>query len=107
MPTALETPGLPNPLRWTRRRALALAAGGIAGALAAATPLQALAQAAPWPNKPVRLVIPFPAGGSTDIVGRLVADKLSQSLNQPFVIDNRAGAGGTTGSDLVAKAPPD
>jgi tripartite-type tricarboxylate transporter receptor subunit TctC len=60
-----------------------------------------------WPNKPVRLVIPFPAGGSTDIVGRLIGDKLTQSLGQPFVIDNRAGAGGTTGSDVVAKAAPD
>ena len=96
-----------TPPSFTRRQALALAAGSIAGALAAVVPLHALAQAASWPTKPVRLVIPFPAGGSTDIVGRLVADKLSQSLNQPFVIDNRAGAGGTTGSDLVAKAPPD
>jgi tripartite-type tricarboxylate transporter receptor subunit TctC len=65
----------------------------------------AFAQA--WPAKPIRLVIPFPAGGSTDIVGRLIADKLSQSLGQAVVVDNRAGAGGTTGSDLVAKAAPD
>lgn len=65
----------------------------------------AFAQA--WPAKPVRLVIPFPAGGSTDIVGRLIADKLSQALGQPFVIDNRAGAGGTTGSDVAAKAAAD
>jgi len=67
----------------------------------------AAAQAQGWPNKPVRFVIPFPAGGSTDIVGRLIGEKLGQSLGQPFVIDNRAGAGGTTGSDLVAKAAPD
>lgn len=60
-----------------------------------------------WPTKPVRLVIPFPAGGSTDIVGRLIGDKLSQGLGQAVVIDNRAGAGGTTGSDVVAKAAPD
>lgn len=72
---------------------LALAAGG------------ALAQS--WPAKPIRLVIPFPAGGSTDIVGRQIAEKLTQSLGQPVVVDNRAGAGGTTGSDLVAKAPAD
>jgi tripartite-type tricarboxylate transporter receptor subunit TctC len=55
----------------------------------------------------VRLVIPFPAGGSTDIVGRLIGEKLSLALGQPVVVDNRAGAGGTTGSDLVAKAPAD
>jgi tripartite-type tricarboxylate transporter receptor subunit TctC len=73
--------------------ALALGTGG------------ALAQA--WPAKPIRLVIPFPAGGSTDIVGRLIAEKLSQSLGQPVVVDNRGGAGGTTGSDVVAKAAPD
>ena len=60
-----------------------------------------------WPSKPIRLVIPFPAGGSTDIVGRLIADKLTQSLGQPVVVDNRGGAGGTTGSDVVAKAAPD
>ena len=60
-----------------------------------------------WPTKPVRFVVPFPAGGSTDVVGRLVAEHLRQSLGQPFVIDNRAGAGGTTGSDVVAKASPD
>ncbi|MBA2961982.1 MULTISPECIES: Bug family tripartite tricarboxylate transporter substrate binding protein [Ramlibacter] len=65
----------------------------------------AFAQA--WPAKPIRLVVPFPAGGSTDIVGRLVADKLAQSLGQAVVVDNRAGAGGTSGSDVAAKAPPD
>lgn len=65
----------------------------------------AFAQA--WPSRPVRLVIPFPAGGSTDIVGRLIADKLTQSLGQPVIVDNRGGAGGTTGSDVVAKAAPD
>ena len=62
---------------------------------------------AQWPNKPVRFVVPFPAGGSTDVVGRILAEHLRQSLGQAFVIDNRAGAGGTTGSDVVAKAAPD
>lgn len=60
-----------------------------------------------WPSKPVHFIVPFPAGGSTDIVARLIADRLSQSLNQTFVVENRAGAGGTLGSDLVAKAAPD
>ncbi|RYY92247.1 MAG: hypothetical protein EOO24_29505 [Comamonadaceae bacterium] len=81
------------------RRALV---AGLALALGTGT---ALAQS--WPTKPIRLVIPFPAGGSTDVVGRLVAEKVSQALGQPIVVDNRGGAGGTTGSDLVAKAPPD
>jgi len=74
---------------------------------AACVSLCAAAQAQAWPSKPIRFVIPFPAGGSTDIVGRLIGDKLSQRLGQPLVIDNRGGAGGTTGSDLVAKAAPD
>jgi tripartite-type tricarboxylate transporter receptor subunit TctC len=60
-----------------------------------------------WPNRPVRFVVPFPAGGSTDVVGRIVAEHLRQALGQSFVIDNRAGAGGTVGSDMVAKAAPD
>ena len=62
---------------------------------------------AQWPTKPVRFVVPFPAGGSTDVVGRILAEHLRQGLGQSFVIDNRAGAGGTTGSDAVAKAAPD
>ena len=67
----------------------------------------AAAAHAQWPAKPVRFVVPFPAGGSTDVVGRLIAEHLRQGLGQSFVIDNRAGAGGTTGSDAVAKAAPD
>jgi len=73
-------------------------------ALGAASPL-ALAQA--WPTKPVRIVVPFTAGGSTDIVARILAAKLTTSLGQPVVVDNRAGAGGTLGSDVVAKSPAD
>jgi len=62
---------------------------------------------AQWPAKPVRFIVPFPAGGSTDIVARVLAEKLGQGLGQAFVIDNRGGAGGTTGSDVAAKAAPD
>lgn len=85
-----------------RRPALALAA---ASALAALLPATGHAQA--WPAKPIRLVIPFPAGGATDIVGRLLAQKLGAALGQQVVIDNKPGAGGTIGADLVAKAPAD
>jgi tripartite-type tricarboxylate transporter receptor subunit TctC len=65
----------------------------------------ALAQA--WPNKPVKLVVPFPAGGGTDAFARPLAAYLSQQLGQQFFIDNRGGAGGTIGADIVAKSPPD
>jgi len=60
-----------------------------------------------YPVKPVRVVIPWPPGGSNDIVGRVVAQKLSEMTGQQFVIDNRGGAAGTIGADLVAKSPPD
>ncbi|MEN9416712.1 MAG: hypothetical protein RI988_332 [Pseudomonadota bacterium] len=67
-----------------------------------------VASAQSWPTaKPIRMVIPFPAGGATDIVGRTVAQKLATVLGQQVVIDNKPGAGGTIGADLVAKAPAD
>jgi tripartite-type tricarboxylate transporter receptor subunit TctC len=60
-----------------------------------------------YPQRTVRIIVPFAPGGSTDIFARLVGEKLSQSLGQPVIIDNRPSAGGTTGTDLVAKAAPD
>ena len=60
-----------------------------------------------WPTKPVKMIVPFPAGGPTDVMTRSLADKLSTALGQPVVIDNKPGAGGTIGSDLVAKSAPD
>ena len=65
------------------------------------------ASAQSFPTKPVRMVVPFPAGGPTDIVGRTIGQKLSETLGQPVVIDNRAGAGGVIGTEHVAKSPPD
>ncbi|HEY2928170.1 Bug family tripartite tricarboxylate transporter substrate binding protein [Piscinibacter sp.] len=60
-----------------------------------------------WPARPIKLVVPFPAGSSPDIIGRLVAEPLAQALGQPVVIDNRPGAGGNLGTGVVAKAEPD
>ena len=68
----------------------------------------ALAQTAPaYPAKTVRVVIPWPPGGSNDVVGRIVMQKLGEAMGQQFIIDNRAGAAGSIGADVVAKAPPD
>lgn len=85
----------------------ALASCALAVAALAGWPLQAQAQSANWPNKPVRIVVPFPAGGSTDLVARFIAQGLSEKLGQQFIVDNRAGAGGNIGTDAVAKAQPD
>jgi len=60
-----------------------------------------------FPTRPIRLVVPYPAGGGTDIVGRILGQKLHESLGQPVVIDNRSGAGGTLGTALAAKSAPD
>ena len=60
-----------------------------------------------WPSKPINYVVPFAAGGTTDVLGRLIGQRLSVALGQPVVVENRAGAGGNIGSDYVAKAAPD
>jgi tripartite-type tricarboxylate transporter receptor subunit TctC len=76
--------------------------------LGGAAMLPAVARAAePFPIRPIRLVVPYPAGGGTDIVGRVLGQKLHESLGQPVVIDNRGGAGGTIGTGLAAKSTPD
>ncbi len=67
---------------------------------------QALAQAT-WPNKPMRVIVPYPAGGNSDAIGRFIADKLGAALGQPMVVDNKGGAGATIGAELAARAPGD
>jgi tripartite-type tricarboxylate transporter receptor subunit TctC len=69
--------------------------------------LPAVAQQTAWPERTVRFIVPFPAGGPTDIIARVVGQKMSERLGQTFVIDNRGGAGGVTGTDAVAKSAPD
>ncbi|APV49955.1 MFS transporter [Betaproteobacteria bacterium GR16-43] len=77
-------------------------AAGLVLALAAT-----LAQAQPWPAKPVKMIVPFPAGGPTDVLTRVLSEKLATALGQPVVVDNKPGAGGAIGSDLAAKSPND
>jgi len=74
---------------------------------AAAVLLPTFAAAQAYPTKPIRIVVPFPPGGSTDLLARRIGEKLSAAWGQPVLVDNRAGAGGTVGSDYVAKAAPD
>lgn len=88
-------------MRMNRRAALALMASTLPALNAAR------AQQAPWPNRPIRLVIPWPPGQATDLAGRVMAQRLSERLGQPVVAENRAGAGGTIGTDAVAKSAPD
>ena len=85
-----------------KRRAFITLLGGAALILAAGAKATE-----PFPTRPIRLIVPYPAGGGTDIVGRVLGQKLHESLGQPIVVDNRGGAGGTIGTGLVAKSAPD
>ena len=87
-----------------KKRSLIAASLGLAS-LCALLPLQALAQA--FPSKPIRIIVPFTPGSATDTMGRIISERLSVALGQPVTIENRAGAGGTIGMNVVAKAPPD
>ncbi|HEX2545951.1 MAG TPA: tripartite tricarboxylate transporter substrate binding protein [Ramlibacter sp.] len=79
----------------------------LVSAAAAAAPGTGLAQSAAWPTRPVRMLIGYPPGGSTDVAGRLLAEQLGRRLGQQVVVDNRAGAGGTVAATAVVRAEPD
>ncbi|HEX4829012.1 MAG TPA: tripartite tricarboxylate transporter substrate-binding protein, partial [Xanthobacteraceae bacterium] len=83
----------------TRRSLLAVSAALLFGAADAA--------AQDWPQRPVRMIVPFGPGGGADIIGRIVAQSLQEKLGQPVVIENRPGAGGTLGNEAVARADKD
>ena len=89
-----------------RRRfiATALAGAALPGLLAVSSPARAQAG---WPNRPIRLVVPYPPGGGTDVMSRLIAEPLAQALGQPVIVDNKGGANGIVGCQYVAAAPPD
>ena len=93
-------------MTWLRMRSMGCTAlsGGL---LAWATLVASSAHAQGYPNKPVKVVVAFTAGGTTDILARLVAQQLTEKLKQPFVIDNKPGAGGNLGTELVVRAPAD
>ncbi|MCE3273267.1 MAG: tctC [Ramlibacter sp.] len=88
-------------MTFTRRTLVATLA-----AFAAAAPFAVAAQAG-YPNKPIKVIVPFPAGSTTDIIARAIADKMGQSMGQTLVVENRAGASGTIGQAAVATAAPD
>ncbi|WP_251863303.1 tripartite tricarboxylate transporter substrate-binding protein, partial [Achromobacter sp. Marseille-Q4962] len=85
-----------------KRFALALAAG-----LACACSPGPAAAGAPWPSQPIKWIVPYPPGGSTDMLARLVSHKLGERLGQPVIVENKAGAGGNVGTDYAVKQPAD
>jgi tripartite-type tricarboxylate transporter receptor subunit TctC len=76
-------------------------------ALFAAVLVAPAAQAQAWPSKPIHIIVPYPPGGSSDIIARAISKPLSEALKQPVIVENKPGANGNTGTDFVAKSAPD
>jgi tripartite-type tricarboxylate transporter receptor subunit TctC len=89
-------------MEWTRRQAMR----GLGGGLALLASRPAMAEAA-YPNRVIKLIVPYPPGGTTDLLGRLIADRVKSGLNATVIVENKPGAGTTLGADLVAHASPD
>ena len=112
-PAVTGLTGLPRVLRGAGRGATAvlaqmgLLAAALVALLAAALPGAARAQATSYPERPVRFVVPYPPGGGTDVIARIVHERFQAVLGQPVVIENKGGAGGSVGTEVVAKAAPD
>ena len=85
-----------------KMRSIMIQAAGLLVALTTSVAAQS-----DYPNRPVRLIIPFPPGGSNDVVGRMIGTQLSEQLGKQVIVDNRAGAGGVVGTEIVTKAAPD
>src|SRR5687767_7171691 len=90
-----------------RRFVLSMAALAVLGATPLLSPQPADAADPAYPTRPVMMIVPYPAGGATDIIGRVLAEELSERLGQQVVVDNRAGAGGNLGAAAAARAEPD
>jgi tripartite-type tricarboxylate transporter receptor subunit TctC len=89
----------------TRRHAVAALTAGLVASIAAFAPAKAQAQA--WPSKPITVVVPYPAGGANDMLGRLIGQKMGEALGTTVIVDNKPGAAALLGANAVAKAPPD
>jgi tripartite-type tricarboxylate transporter receptor subunit TctC len=105
--TSDRTPRSPAPDGLRRRVIGTVAAVTAVAATASGTAPRALAQSGPWPNRPLKLIVPYPPGGNADAIGRWAAERLSAALGQSVVVENRAGAGATIGAQAAARSPAD